>query len=276
MVKLSLITNTNANILAQELARITKEINSTQLRITSGLKINGPEDDGASFSIATRLRGDRNGLNAVKLALSNGETIVDTAVIGANAINDLLTEIKSKVVQGNQASLDAATRTSLNDDISALLNQITTTVGSSEFDNVNLIKTDASTINILSSVKGSVIKVSAQILDVTTLGVNAISVLTSASAATALTNINTAITLASDRAAALTSSARGVEIQSDFTSSLINVFDEGIGKIVDSDLAEESAKLQALQIQQELAVQGLAIANSVPNLILKMFDKNNK
>ncbi len=276
MVKLSLITNTNANILAQELARITKEINSTQLRITSGLKINGPEDDGASFSIATRLRGDRNGLNAVKLALSNGETIVDTAVIGANAINDLLTEIKSKVVQGNQASLDAATRTSLNDDIAALLNQITTTVGSSEFDNVNLIKTDASTINILSSVKGSVIKVSAQILDVTTLGVNAISVLTSASAATALTNINTAITLASDRAAALTSSARGVEIQSDFTSSLINVFDEGIGKIVDSDLAEESAKLQALQIQQELAVQGLAIANSVPNLILKMFDKNNK
>ena len=276
MVKLSLITNTNANILAQELARITKEINSTQLRITSGLKINGPEDDGASFSIATRLRGDRNGLNAVKLALSNGETIVDTAVIGANAINDLLTEIKSKVVQGNQASLDAATRTSLNDDITALLNQITTTVGSSEFDNVNLIKTDASTINILSSVKGSVIKVSAQILDVTTLGVNAISVLSSASAATALTNINTAITLASDRAAALTSSARGVEIQSDFTSSLINVFDEGIGKIVDSDLAEESAKLQALQIQQELAVQGLAIANSVPNLILKMFDKNNK
>ncbi len=276
MVKLSLITNTNANILAQELARITKEINSTQLKITSGLKINGPQDDSASFSIATRLRGDRSGLNAVKLALSNGETVVDTAVIGANAIKDILTEIKSKVVQGNQASLDAATRTSLNDDITSLLNQITTTVGSSEFDNINLIKTDASTMNILSSVKGSVIRVSAQILDVTALGVNSISVLTSASAATALTNINTAITLATDRTAALTSSAKGVEIQSDFTSSLINVFDEGIGKIVNSNLAEESAKLQALQIQQELAVQGLSIANSVPNLILKMFGETKK
>ncbi|PPR78166.1 MAG: Flagellin [Alphaproteobacteria bacterium MarineAlpha2_Bin1] len=276
MVKLSLITNTNANILAQELARITKEINSTQLNITSGLKINGPSDDAASFSIATRLRGDRNGLNAVKLALANGETVVDTAVIGANAINEILTEIKSKVVQGNQASLDAATRTSLNDDITSLLNQITTTVGSSEFDNINLIKTDASTLNILSSVKGSVIRVSAQILDITALGVNAISVLTSGSAATALTNINTAITLATDRVAALTSSAKGVEIQSDFTSSLINVFDEGIGKIVNSNLAEESAKLQALQIQQELAVQGLSIANSVPNLILKMFDETKK
>ena len=223
MVKLSLITNTNANILAQELARITKEINSTQLNITSGLKINGPSDDAASFSIATRLRGDRNGLNAVKLALANGETVVDTAVIGANAINEILTEIKSKVVQGNQASLDAATRTSLNDDITSLLNQITTTVGSSEFDNINLIKTDASTLNILSSVKGSVIRVSAQILDITALGVNAISVLTSGSAATALTNINTAITLATDRVAALTSSAKGVEIQSDFTSSLITI-----------------------------------------------------
>ena len=270
LVKLSLITNHNANILAKELARITKETNSTQLRITTGLKVNGPQDDASSFSIATRLRGDRNGLNAVKLALSNGETIVDTAVVGANAINDLLTEIKSKVVQGNQASLDAATRTSLSDDITSLLNQITTTVGSAEFENVNLIKTDASTLNVLSNAQGSVIQVSAQILDITALGVNSISVLTSASAATALTNINTAITLATDRAAALTSSARGIEIQSDFTSSLINVFDEGIGKIVNSDLAEESAKLQALQIQQELAVQGLSIANSVPKLILKM------
>ena len=273
LVKLSLITNHNANILAKELARITKETNSTQLRITTGLKVNGPQDDASSFSIATRLRGDRNGLNAVKLALSNGETIVDTAVVGANAINDLLTEIKSKVVQGNQASLDAATRTSLSDDITSLLNQITTTVGSAEFENVNLIKTDASTLNVLSNAQGSVIQVSAQILDITALGVNSISVLTSASAATALTNINTAITLATDRAAALTSSARGIEIQSDFTSSLINVFDEGIGKIVNSDLAEESAKLQALQIQQELAVQGLSIANSVPKLILKMFEE---
>ncbi len=275
MVKLSLITNHNANILAQELSRITRDISSTQLNITTGLKINNPQDNPSSFSIATRLRGDRNGLNAVKLALANGETVVDTAVIGANAINELLTEIKSKVVQGNQASLDAATRTSLNDDITELLNQITTTVGSAEFENINLIKTDASTFDILSSIKGSVIQVSAQILDLTALGVNSISVLTSASAATALTNINTAITVAADRVAALSSSARGIEIQSDFTSSLINVFDEGIGKIVNTDLAEESAKLQALQIQQELATQGLSIANSVPKLILKMFETNN-
>jgi flagellin len=52
---------------------------------------------------------------------------------------------------------------------------------------------------------------------------------------------------------------------------LINVVEEGIGNLVDADLAEESAKLQALQVQQQLSVQSLAIANSAPSLVLGLF-----
>ena len=273
MVKLSLITNSNSNLITTQLQKINRSLSTTQLRLTTGLRINGPQDDPAAFSISSRIRGDKSGLEAVKIALLNGESAVDTAVAGATAITDLLTEIKTKVIQGNTASLDAATRTTLNTDITALLNQISTTVGTAEFENINLIKTDASTFRVLSSLSGSVINVSAQILDITALGINSISVLTSAVAASALTSINTAITLAADRASALGSSAKGIEIQADFTTSLINVIDEGLGNIVDADLAEESARLQALQIQQELAVQGLAIANALPKLLTQLFAK---
>jgi len=273
LVKLSLITNSNSNLITTQLQKINRSLSTTQLRLTTGLRINGPQDDPAAFSISSRIRGDKSGLEAVKIALLNGESAVDTAVAGATAITDLLTEIKTKVIQGNTASLDAATRTTLNTDITALLNQISTTVGTAEFENINLIKTDASTFRVLSSLSGSVINVSAQILDITALGINSISVLTSAVAASALTSINTAITLAADRASALGSSAKGIEIQADFTTSLINVIDEGLGNIVDADLAEESARLQALQIQQELAVQGLAIANALPKLLTQLFAK---
>ncbi len=273
MVSLSLVSSRGASLVTLQLKKINKELQKTQLRITTGLRINSPQDDPASFHIATKLRGEKSGLNAVKIALSNGTTVVDTAVAGAKAINDILIEIKAKVVQGNQASLDATTRTTLSADITQLLNQITTTVGTAEFSNVNLIKTDASTFSVLSSVDGSIIRVSAQIFDPTALGINTITVLNSASASNALTAITTAITLATDRASALGSSAIGIEIQSNFTDSLVNVIDEGIGNIVNADLAEESARLQALQIQQELATQALSIANAAPKLLIDLLKK---
>ena len=138
---------------------------------------------------------------------------------------------------------------------------------------MKLIKTDASTFQVLSDAKGSVINVSAQILAPTALGINTITVQNSASADNALSAITTAITLATDRASALGSSARGLEIHADFTGSLVNVIDEGISALVDADLAEESARLQALQIQQELSVQALAIANAAPLLLTQLFSK---
>jgi len=268
---LSVNTNTSANIALSQLRILNKKLESTQLRITTGLKVSGPQDDAATFQIATRLRGDVAGLGAVKTALSNGDSIVSVAISAGAAITDLLTESKAKVVQANQTGLDTASRSALDDDFQALRSQIETIVSTADFNAVNLIDASASTLDVLSSVDGSVISVSAQSLDTTTLGINTASLATSSSAANALSAIETAIDLAADKLAALGSSATGIEIQSQFTTSLINVVEEGIGNLVDADLAEESAQLQALQVQQQLAVQALAIANSAPSLVLGLF-----
>jgi len=94
---------------------------------------------------------------------------------------------------------------------------------------------------------------------------------TSSGAATALTSIETAITLVADKLAALGSTAKRIEVQTDFTTSLVNILTEGLGNLVDADLAQESATLQALQIQQQLGVQSLSIANAGPQTILALF-----
>ena len=268
---LSVNTNSSANIALQQLSILNTKIQSTQLRITTGLKVSGPKDDAATFQIATRLRGDVAGLGAVKTALANGDSIVSVAISAGNAIADLLTEIKAKAVQANKSGLDTASRSALDNDFQQLRSQIETIVSTADFNNVNLIDQSASNLDVLSSVDGSVINVSAQKLDTTTLGINTASLSTSSAASSALTAIETAIDLAADKLAALGSSAKGIEIQSQFTTSLINVVEEGIGNLVDADLAEESAKLQALQVQQQLSVQALAIANSAPSLVLGLF-----
>ena len=57
----------------------------------------------------------------------------------------------------------------------------------------------------------------------------------------------------------------------DFTNGLIDILNEGVGTLVDADMAQESAQLQALQIQQQLGVQALSIANAAPQTILGLF-----
>ncbi len=75
----------------------------------------------------------------------------------------------------------------------------------------------------------------------------------------------------SSKLASLGSSAKRIEVQSEFTTKLIDILKEGVGNLVDADLAEESAKLQGLQIKQQLGVQALAIANSGPQAIVALF-----
>ena len=67
------------------------------------------------------------------------------------------------------------------------------------------------------------------------------------------------------------SAANRLDIQTELTSKLQDILKQGVGNLVDADLAQESASLQALQIKQRLGVQALAIANAGPQSILQLF-----
>ena len=105
---LSVNTNVGAMLALQNLNKTKMKMEATQLAITTGLRVSGPKQDASSYAIAQNMRGDVAGLNSVKTALSNGEAVVNTAITAGQSVADLLTEMKAKVVQANQAGLDAA------------------------------------------------------------------------------------------------------------------------------------------------------------------------
>ena len=268
---LSINTNAGAMIGLQSLNKINPLIGTTQLRITTGLRTNGPMDDAATFAIAQNLRAAIAGTTAVATNLALGKSIVSVAIDGGVAIADLLSEIKAKSIQASQEGLDADSYAALNDDFISLRDQIESVIATAEFDGKNLIKSGASNHVVLSTTDGSTITVSAQQIQPVNLGFGAIDVATAANASAALIVVDAAITTVSKSLAAFGSVAKRIEIQLNFTAQLKDILKHGVANLVEADLAEESANLQAHKIWHQLGVQALAIANAGPQSFLQLF-----
>jgi flagellin len=103
-----------------------------------------------------------------------------------------------------------------------------------------------------------------------------ISALTNSTAdQTTLTNyikgVDNALKLMTTSASDLGAAKSRVSMQADFVSDLMDAIDRGVGTLVDADMNEESTRLQALQVQQQLGIQALSIANSNQQQILSLF-----
>jgi len=86
-----------------------------------------------------------------------------------------------------------------------------------------------------------------------------------------LTQLETSLTNTNQALGNMGSQAKQISAHQTFVSKLTDVLQTGVGNLVDADLAKESAKLQALQVQQQLGAQALSIANSAPQIILQLF-----
>jgi flagellin len=103
------------------------------------------------------------------------------------------------------------------------------------------------------------------------VGLDGIDVSSKEGAQNALANIESLIDETIDAAAAFGSVQGRIETQSEFIGKLTDSLKAGIGSLVDADMEEASARLQALQVQQQLGVQSLSIANQAPQSILSLF-----
>ncbi|MDJ0825615.1 MAG: flagellin [Rhodobacter sp.] len=102
-------------------------------------------------------------------------------------------------------------------------------------------------------------------------GLGGIDVTTDGGADAALGNIETLIQTSIDASASFGSDQGRIDTQADFVSKLMDSLKAGIGSLVDADMEEASARLQALQVQQQLGIQSLSIANQAPQSILSLF-----
>lgn len=103
------------------------------------------------------------------------------------------------------------------------------------------------------------------------MDLTAIDVTSSTAADASLEEIEALIQTAVDGAAALGASSKRIGDQSNFVSKVMDSMKSGIGSMVDADMEEASARLQALQVQQQLGVQSLSIANQAPQALMTLF-----
>jgi flagellin len=214
-------------------------------------------------------------LDAVKDSLNRGQSSIDVAMSAGEQVSDLLQQMKAKALAAADTSLDTTSRQALNDDFVALRNQISTIVSSADFNGVNMVKSGGTTLAALANDSGSS-RITVRAEDLSLGGANvtlsAAASFNSAASASAyiavldtdLNNVNIAMTHLGTGSNALTSQLK-------FVGSLQDALNGGISDLVDADMAVESAKLQALETKQQLAVLALMIANQSSQILLSLF-----
>jgi flagellin len=304
----SLLTNRAGMVALQNLSNTARQMETTQNRIATGLRVGGAVDNAAYWSIATTMKSDNGALSSVKDALNLGSATIDVASAALNASKDVTNEIKNKLVAARQPGVD---RTKVQDEISALQSQLSSIASSAVFSGQNWLSQDsgAANYNASRSVVASFTRDVAGAVSIGTIDIDTSSLkmydaddqsgiidrdrtvgTTTASIATidisALSDSAADIQTMSDyvqiadaalsdiisAGSSLGAAKQRIDLQSSFVSSLSDAISKGVGALVDADMNVESTRLQALQVQQQLGVQALSIANQNSQMILRLFN----
>ena len=272
----SVHTNNSALLALQSLNKTNERLTEVQSRINTGLQVQGAKDNASVWAIAQGQRADTGALAAVQMSLDRATSIADVALAAGETISDMLNELKEKVVAANDESLDTQSRAALNSDYQAILRSIQQATDNAEFDGANILNGSLTNgIRFLANADAdSFITLTAKDLTLggTILEMTATSTLaTLTGAAAALTDLNASIGQLNAALGEIGSQAKQIERHNSFVSKLMDTLTSGIGNLVDADLAKESARLTALQVQQQLGAQALSIANQAPQIILSLF-----
>ena len=275
----SILTNNAATSALSTLRSINNNLDETQNRISSGMKVSSSKDNAAFFSISESLKSDSGMFNAVNDSLTLTKNSISTARLGAETVVDLVNQFSERVAfaQGGSDSV----RASVQNELDELAERITTTISQSTFNGEDLVNgTSAVTVvtGITRSSAGSVgtttISFNQQDLGAIQSALAAIDLTTSSTTALLaadLTTVTTQLTAATDSATSLGIAEKSIETQQTFLTELTDRIDSGVGSMVDANMEKEAARLQSLQVQQQLASQSLSIANQAPQNILSLF-----
>lgn len=138
----SILTNVGALSALQTLISISSALSETQSQVSAGLRISKAADNAAYWSISTTMRSDNMAISAVQDALGLGAAKVDTAYAGTEAIVDILTAFKARLVAAREDGVDKA---KIQEELVQLNAQAESIVASSSFSGANWLTTNAAT-----------------------------------------------------------------------------------------------------------------------------------
>lgn len=272
---ISVNTNIGAMAAIQNLRSTNSDMQTTQNAISTGRKVDSAKDNGAVWTIANKMISDVKAYDRVRESNERAGAILDTAISATEAIMELLNEMKGKALAATQPGLSTGSQGALNADFIQLRDQITNIIANASFDGTNMVgATPASAISLGDAAGANSITVAGANMSlggavVTVTGTSDVSSVANATAA--LTLVNASITNVGTQLATWGAGAKRFEVHRDFVSKLQDALNIGIGAITDADLSKESARLQSLQVKQQLGIQALSIANSSGQAALSLF-----
>jgi len=268
--------NTNASSLLalRTLNGIGKNLDVTQNRVSTGLRVSGALDDASTFSIAQGIRGELKAIGAVTQGLNNAKGIGKVAIAGATAVSDLMQNVRSKLTELSNEGITTSQREILTNDFDKLMEQAANFIDNATFNGVNLLDTGtvSTDIDTLSNLTGGTLTLSAADLRTTIDGLTNATLGTAADAQSILgTEFSALESSVNSALGSLGAEVRAFDLQTSFLEQISDATEEGLGNLVDADLARESARLSSLQVQQQLGMQAFSIANQRPSMLLGMF-----
>jgi flagellin len=268
---ISVNTNQGAMVALQTLNATNKDLATTQNRISTGLKVASAKDNGAVWAIANKMRSDVSAYDKVGESADRANAMVDTAIAAGESIMELMNEMKGKALAATQPGLSTTAQAALNADFNQLRDQITNIISNASFDGANMIgATPASAVALGDAAGANNITIAGSNLS---LGGAVVTVGAAETATTAgvLAKVDASITNLGTQLATWGAGAKRVEVHKTFVSKLQDALNTGIGALTDADLSKESARLQSLQVKQQLGVQALSIANGSAQTALSLF-----
>lgn len=274
----SILTNSSAMVALSTLNMVNKNLNEVQGRISTGLQISSGKDNAAFFAISETMKGDSGMFKAINEGLTSTKNSLATARLGAETVKDLANQFSERVAFAQNAGSEGLA--DIQEELDGLVNQIDAAINQATFNGENLVEgtatetvvtgvsrdggTFATTTVSFDQVDLRAIHTALALVDLTTSTTPA---LLQADLVAAETQLAASVTAATSLGVA----EKTIEGQQTFLDALTDTLDSGVSAMVDANMEEEAARLQAVQVQQQLATQSLSIANQSPQNIMSLF-----
>ena len=274
----SINTNTQSLIALQNLNTTNAQMSVIQKRVSTGYRVSDARDDGGAFAVAQSVRSDMAGVVAVTEQLGGVKGILETTFAALSVVSDTMKQIRATLTRLADAAISSDQRAAYQQQYTLLAKQVesfvddagyngrtllsTATTGTPAGGDITAIRNESGGLFTIEAVDGSVLKIT------TVAPTDAAAAQASIIGSGAFDVAETAISRALNKFGA---SMAFVESQITYNSKKTDAMSNGLGALVDADLARESSALEGIKVRQQLGVQTLSLANQGPQVLLGLF-----
>jgi flagellin len=270
----SVNTNIGAMTALQSLNRTNDALATVQKRVSTGFRVADAKDDGGAFAVAQSVRGDVAGLTAANEQLGGLKGVVDVTLQGLGQVSKTMVELRTVLTRLADGTINDEQRDQYAQQYGQLKSQIQMFISDATYNGRTLLSTDPAVGG------GDIVTIRNEQATTMTLAAfdgatdfvvdDAPADATAAQAAITgnWTTVHQAINDALNR---LGSDARYIDAQIGYNRDKLDAVEGGLGALIDADIAKEAARLQALQIRQQLGTQTLSITNQAPQALISLF-----